>query len=286
MKKIAFGLIIILIAVFIILEAAGRGSEYYAEKMLNAALQNYTKLMQNPDVVPSYMLQGTIMKLREVINKYPKSATARRAFLSALDLMLFNKKYDEAMSTADEILKLYPDEYPMETKAFLAKAGIFEVRNQWNKSLTELNTIKRKYPYTQVGLQIPIYIAVHYKLKGDMAATKKAYDDAAAYYKTIREKNPKTRLGYMSSSLLTQCYINLARLEDAGKLVENILVEYASPIAYAQQLPLIEYIYVRNLKMNKKAIEILESVKEKVNNPNFKKLIEAKIKKYKNPKKK
>ena len=85
-------------------------------------------------------------------------------------------------------------------------------------------------------------------------------------------------IGYTSSILLIQTYLNLKDYESAGKATEDTLHKYAFPGAFVQLLPLVQNIYIENLNNTKKAVELYKFVLTKTKDRRLEKILKQKIK--------
>ena len=122
-----------------------------------------------------------------------------------------------------------------------------------------------------------MYIAQHYAKEGQRAEAVKEFEGAISFYKKLERENRGTVLGYSSSGLLTQAYMDMNRLEEAGRSVENTILNYPGTVTYIQQLPLVELIYEKKLDRPKKAIEIYKRVLEATGDYKLKEYIHSKI---------
>jgi outer membrane protein assembly factor BamD (BamD/ComL family) len=113
--------------------------------------------------------------------------------------------------------------------------------------------------------------------KGRETDANNAYSDAAAYYEKIESQNRGKMLGYAASTLMFQAYMNLKNHEKAGTIVEDIIRNYPSGMAFMQFLPYVEMIFVKTLNRPEKAIEIFEEVRKKVRDKELIKILQKKI---------
>ncbi len=278
MKRAIFSFIIVLVIVFVTLSLLDARSEYTAEKLLYKASRIYKEIALNPDVAPPRMLASVERGLRKVVTRFPDGKTAKTAHVKLVEIYFTHKEYDKAIPVADEILKKYKDDIATSSKAQFIKAACYEMKNEWDNALAELTILKEKYLNTALGLQVPFYIASYYRKKDNPQEAKKAFQEAAVFYKGLKENNKGTMLGYASSTILLQVYMYLEQYEDAGNLVEDIITDYPGPMTMMQQLPYAEMIFVKILNRPQRAIKIYNLVKEKTQNEKMKQLLGAKIK--------
>lgn len=279
MKKPILIFIVILIAVFAALSVAGAGGEYAAEKMLYYALKANEKIVINPDLAPPAQIAAVEFRLKELLNKYPASASAKTANVALLEFYIGNKKYEEAKVLADKIINKYKDEPMMASTAQFLKGTIYEKTGNWDRARAEFKILNERYPATQLGMEIPLYIGTYYHTKAMDKEAREAYQDAAAFYKKMEIEYSGKVLGYTALTLEIRAYLSLRDYEAAGNTLEFTIRKYTSPFSLNQLLPLVEKIYVEKLNNTQKALDIYQYAKGKTTNRAMLKLLDQRIKK-------
>lgn len=260
MKKIIPILILILAVVFFILFRLSLASEYAAERLFYRAMKEHKKILLNPDVSPPIMLSAVESELKNIVEKFPLAQVAKKTYVNLAQVQLKSKKYDAVQSTLDAIVRKYPEDVSIASQAQFLKGRAFEKQQRWDEALKEYTLLRDKYTSTPLGLQVPLYIGNYYSARERYAQANQAYNQAAAFYEKLEQKERGTVLGYMAADFLLQSYINLENYEQSGKVLEDMLNNYPGFIAFAQQLPKIEAIFVRALNNPDKAKEIYRSV--------------------------
>ena len=277
MKKIIYALILALIGLYILLAVFSSGNEYAAEKLLYHAIRINTKFAANPDVVPPAM-RGTVERyLSIILNKYPASKVSGVARLSLAEFYIASKKYDKASPVLDDIMARYPSDEGAQSRAQFLRGLIYEKQDKWDRALEEYNLLMTKYPKTQLGLQIPFYIARYYHGKGQQELAKAAYSNAVPFYKKLEEENRNNLAGYASANLLVYAYMYLGQYEEAGKTAVDALNTYPLPLSLRDQMQNVDIIYLNMLKRPQEAIEIFRGVREKTKDPRAQKLLDRHI---------
>lgn len=277
MKKIVIVLISILIVLFAALSIMDRGGEYAAEKLFYRAMKVNSRIMANPDVVPPKQLEYVENNIEKILRKYPKTETAKNADVTLTEFYITYKKYDEALAQADKVIKKYEKNTVILSTAYFLKGVAYEKQNKWPSALKQYHMVRDDYRDTQLGIQIPIYIASYYSQKGREADAKQAYGEAVRFYENIEKENSKKVLGYMASTLLVQTYIKSDDFESAARVIEETLDKYFSQIAVVQLLPLVENVIVTKLKNPNKAIEIYNKILAKSKDANLNKVLQKRI---------
>ncbi len=277
MKKIIYLMLSALIVLGVALAIAGSSGEYAAEKLFYRAMKNNEKIAINPDVAPPKLLETVENDLKKLLKKYPNVNIARDASMALAEFYIVNKNYDKALATLNTMIKKYAKDEAVLSAAIFLKGRAYELQGNWPKALKEYETLRDKYTQTQIGMQIPIYIAKYYEGKGRAVDAKAAYAQAEQFYQRLERENSGKLLGYGASVFLIQTYILSEDYEQAGKVLEETLKKYMSQIAITQLLPQAENIFVKKLNRPEKAVEIYKNVIEKVKNEKFVKSVKNRI---------
>ena len=277
MKKLILILSLILVTVYAGLSILGSGGEYAAEKLYYRAMKVSKKIAANPDVVPPKLINYVEVDLKKLLSKYPNAEIAKSADIILAELYIFSKRYDEALKKLNSIIKAHGDIPLILSTAHFMKGHIYDKQDKWANALKEYEIVRDDYPDTELGIQMPLYIAKCYSDKGKEAEAEQAYRAAALSYEKMERDNGKKFLGYTASKLLLQTYINSGNYEQAGKTLENALGKYKNMTALTQLLPQIENVFVTELKRPEKAIEVYESIKEGTYDDRLKTFLDKKI---------
>lgn len=277
MKKIIIILILVLAALGSALAVLGSGGEYAAEVLFYRAMKANAKIMANPDVAPPALLSEVENGLGSVISKYPKSNMARTAMMALAEFYVAHKKFDEALSTIDRISATYKGDMAVSSAAQFMKGAVYERNGQWAKALAAFNKLRDDYPYTQLGMQVPLYIARYYDTKGDQAGSKRAYEEAQGFYEKIRDENRGKGVGFIASNMLTHAFINSKNFERAGESLQYTIDNYPSDMTYAQLAPAVNAIYTDKLASPKKTLEIFKKIRPNAKNKKLADYLDKKI---------
>ncbi|MFA6320575.1 MAG: tetratricopeptide repeat protein [Candidatus Omnitrophota bacterium] len=281
MKKIIVALTVILIAVYATLAFLGSGGEYASEKLLYKIMKGASAISLNPDAAPPAQLAAVERDLKTLISKYPGTRSAKIAHIALMEFYVANKKYSEAAAFAATIEKTYAADAELLSTAQFLLGTAYEKQGSWSKALAEFKILEEKYPHTQLGMQIPIYIGKYYEAKGKDAEARSAYKEAVNFYSNMEKEYSNKVLGYTASVLLIQSYLNMNDYEAAGNMVDKTLHKYASRLSFMQLLPYVENIYIKKLNQPEKAIELYKYVMDKIKDPRMIKLLNKKIEEIK-----
>lgn len=277
MKKTITILISILVFLYVILSITGSSKEYAAEKLFYSAMKAVSKIAANPDVVPPKLVDYIENRLEKLLQKYPDTEVAKTADIRLTEFYIENKKYDNALKQAESMIGKYEKIPGILSMAHFLKGIAYEKQDRWPSALKEYRIIRDNYRDTQLGMQMPVYIANYYSQKGMDAKAQEAYGEAALFYENIEKENRAKPLGYMASLFLIQTYIKSGDYEAAGRRVGETLDKYFGQTAMVQLFPLVENIIVTKLNEPEKAIEIYKNIIERSKSDKLKKVLQKRV---------
>jgi TolA-binding protein len=115
-----------------------------------------------------------------------------------------------------------------------------------------------EYPITMRGMDIPIYIAQHYKVKYQPDKMVAALQEAILHYRVLANKYPNSPLSLRADSLVTECYIALKDWPNVINNCNTIIAKYKDKVDVGGTLIDMAVVYNRELKDKVKAKETLE----------------------------
>lgn len=254
MKKCR-ALLVILLSLFLF----GCSNDQYAiEKQYYGTIKEAEKIFKNPHASPPNELQRVVAILSDFSRKYPKSNLAVDAEFSIARLYIVKEEYQTARKQLQKIINTYTQSKILCSEALFLVGNSYEIENKWDSALAEYKKIMRDYPATPSGINTPIYIIQHYKIKFQPDKMMEASRDAIKHYNTLSESFPKTPLAYRAQSLIAQCYMVLKDWQGAINTYNSIIDTYKGKIGTDGTLLEIALIYKRELKDEKKAKDTLE----------------------------
>jgi TolA-binding protein len=259
MKKIA--ITTIFITVFAIL--AGCGNDQYAIERRYWQLQKQAeKIFKNPHASPPQELEKVVKVLNNFSQKYPKNNLAIEAEFNIARLYLVKEEYEKARTQLKSIINKYnqPKLEPIRAEATFLMGNSYEIEDKWNLALEQYRKIMQEYSTTIRGLDIPIYIAQHYKVKYQPDKMIAALQEAVGHYKALAEKYPNSPLAYRAHTLVPVCYIALKEWQNAISALNTVIEKYKDKVTQDGTLMDIALIYRNELKDKMKAKEALEKL--------------------------
>ena len=251
------------ILVFMLTGILGCSQQYQAERSLYKAIQLSKDIIATPDAVPPSQFNKAIAAYTFVFEKYPETIIARKARMAMGSLYVAKKEYAKSREVFKKTFELYPDDKAVAIEARFSIGKSYELEGSWESALAEYTGIIRKYPDTQAGFDLPIYIARYYEKQKDIPARNAAYLKAVGHYKALAEKYPNTDMGFLSESMIVTCYMNQEDWGTALEALEKILADYPMAKTVVLTLRTAADISVRELKDPQRAIDIFNRFMEK-----------------------
>lgn len=249
--------IFLLLSLGLLLSGCGR-DQYAIEKQYYSALKQAEKIFKNPHATPPNELQRIVNTLSAFSKKYPKSNLAIDAEFNIARLYIVKEEYEKARLQLKKISNDYSAAKGICAEATFLTGNSYEIENKWESALSQYKKIIRDYPETPRGLDMPIYIIQHYKIKFQPDMMMDAARDAITHYNSLADKYPSSLLAFQSYSLTAECYLILKEWQNSINTYEKIMEKYKGKIAMDGILMKIATIYKRELNNDIKARETLE----------------------------
>ncbi len=255
MKKIIF---LILVTALI----TGCSNDQYAiERRYYRLSKQAGKIFANPHVSPPQELERVVKLLNSFAKKYPKSNLALDAEFNIARLYIVKEEYAKARAYLKQLLNQYSAQSKAVSSEIIFLMGnSFEIENKWGLALEQYKKIMQEYPLTIRGINVPIYIAQHYKIKYQPDKMIASYQEAISHYKALAAQYPGSPLGFNTEALAAQCYIAMKEWGNAIDTFNNLIAAYKSKINLDAVMLDMALIYQRELKDNVKAKETLEKL--------------------------
>lgn len=242
---------------------AGCSNEYQSERHLYRATRLAKNVFLNPEAIPPQEFNRIVKAHEFVYETYPGTWSAKRARTSLGALYLAKKEYDKSRDTYKEVIKLYPGDNNIVIEAKFAIGKSYEEEGLWDKALLEYNKLMEEYPHTEMGFNLPMYIAKYYDKQGDTVRRNRAYDAAIARYGKISAENPDTVIGYQAENFTVMCCLEKADWERAAASLERLIMDYPRARNLALSIRMLADLSVNRLKTPERAVKLYEDFLEK-----------------------
>ena len=228
MKKLLISLSSILVGIFIILSLLDQNGEYNAEKMIWKANQKFFELAKDPNSIPDKTFLQLDKQYELIANRFPNSPLAKKAYISIARMYLVKKDYPTVRNKVQIIFKKYPKDAAIGSEATSLIGRSYELSGDWPNALRIYNDLMEKYPKTEIGLNVPLYIANYYQINKFAANAQQAYDTAIVYYKKTVSNDPNPFIQFKSLGLLANCYFFKKMWREGVTTLGELLVKYPS----------------------------------------------------------
>jgi len=252
---------VVLVCFFLVLSGCVC-DQYSIEKQYWQVQQQAEKIFKNPHASPPKELERVVRVLNGFIQKYPQSNLSIEADFNIARLYMAKEEYEKARTQLQTIINKYNQAKlePIRVEAVFLSGNSYEREDKWNLALEQYRKIMQDYPTTIRGLDIPIYIAQHYKVKYQPDKMIAAYQEAIGYYNALAQKYPNSPLAYRAHTLVPACYIALKEWQNAIGALNTVIEKYKDKIIQDRALVDIALIYKNELKDKMKAKEALEKL--------------------------
>lgn len=250
--------------VAIVISVAGCDSgNYSAEKRFWRASKEFNRLMQNLENATPQDYRKAIDLFQEITIRYPLWPNSARAQFHIGQLYVVQNNLPQARSEFEVILKEYPTNVDLCATALFTIGAIHERENNWDKALETFNKLTSNYPNAYSALQTPLYIAQHYKNKGQVAEADAAYAAALEKYQKIIKDNSKTFGAVVVEDFAIACYANQKKWTEAIDYLDTLIRDYPDTQLAPKSLFTIGVIYQSQLKEPQKALEYYRKLIDK-----------------------
>ena len=256
MKKLSA---IILLGTCVLLSGCGQ-DQYSVERQYYWAQKQADVIFNNPHATPPNELQKSVDTFNKLIREHPKSNLAVDAQFNIANLYIATEEYEKANLQLSKIIKIYSKFQPICAAAVFLQGNSYEAQNLWDSALAQYKKVTEDYPLTVKGIETPIYIAQHYKVKFQPDNMVEAYKEAIAHYKSLARKYSLSPLALSLNMLIAQCYAELKDWKAVVNTFDTVLVEYKSRVKLDGILLDLAIVYDRELKDKVKAKETLEKL--------------------------
>jgi TolA-binding protein len=253
-------------AIFIVLAGlilAGCANDQYAiEKKYWQIQKQAEKIFKNPHASPPRELERVVQVFNNFIQRYSQNRLATEAEFHIARLYMVKEEYEKARTQLQAIINKYNQAKlePIRVEAVFLVGNSYEREDKWELALEQYKNIMQDYPTTIRGLDIPLYIAQHYKVKYQPDKMIAAYQEAVGYYNALAEKYPNSPLAYRAHTLVPACYVALKEWQNAIGALNTVIEKYKDKVTQDGTLIDIALIYKNELKDKMKAKEALEKL--------------------------
>ncbi len=239
----------------------GCGDDRYAmEKRFWQAQKQMESIFKNPDASPPRELERVVAVQEAFTKRYPKTTLAVTAQFNIARLYIVKKEYPKARLQLQKIMKTYNRAPVVIAEAIFLTGNSYEIEDKWSLALEQYKKIMLRYPVTRRGMDIPLYIAKHYKITYQPDKMIGALKDAVTYYKKSAQQYSDTPFGYTNGILAVNCYMALNDWQNALTTLDAMAQQYRFKVPVDGIYMDMAGIYLKGFKDKVKAKEMVEKV--------------------------
>lgn len=227
-----------------------------AEKSLLASGEIYARQIRD--------LQKAIQIYEDFVKQYPRSQVKKEVKFQ-IGKLYFNKgDTQKAKQVFLQIIRDYPRQISLCTNARVALAACYEREGNSKKAIEEYHKLRKDYPDTKLALAVPFFIARHYLISEvDRDKAEAAFAQAVSEYKKIVEEETDSSLAIEAGRLISLCYIQQKRWNEAIDSLYNLVVKYPDNPGTQMFMFNIADIYQKELGKPQRAMQIYEELIDK-----------------------
>ncbi len=242
----------VFLAVCILMAGCGNGHDQYSlERGFFAVQKKAQAIINNPEATPPAELKNVVDALTGFTKTDPGKKVAVDARFMIARLYLAKKEYTKVRETLAGVRSAYAKVGPVCAEAMFMDGLAWEDQGEWDRALTKYQEIMNRYPTTPRAIELPIYIAMHYKEKLKPDKMIEAFHAAEVYYAVLAEKYPRSQMGYKCRVMTAQVQAELKEWPDVIKTLETTIAEFKGNVPVVSIRLDIANIY--GTKMNDKA---------------------------------
>ncbi|MFZ5800812.1 MAG: tetratricopeptide repeat protein, partial [Candidatus Omnitrophota bacterium] len=183
---------------------------------------------------------------------------ALEAQFNVARLYMIKKDYEKARAYLKTMLSSYRELPGVLAETLFLIGNSYEAQDNWQAALEQYKKIEQDYPLTLRGMDIPIYIAIHYQIKYDPEKMVEAFRQAVIHYKQLAAEHPNTPLALNAEGLAAHCYVAMKEWQNAIRAFNAIIEKYKDKVNTDRIMFGVAMIYDQQLKNRTKAIETLQ----------------------------
>jgi TolA-binding protein len=253
-------LIIAISICFVLVLTGCANDDYTIEKKYWNAKKQAEKIFKNPHASPPNQLEKTVKTFNNFIAKFPKSNMAVDAEFTIANLYIVKGSYDQGRTQLRKMIQKYSNSKDLIAQALFSIGNSYEIEDKWPQALEQYKKIMQGYPKTIRSIEIPVYIAQHYKIKYEPDKMILAFQEAISHYKALAAKYPNTPLAYNMDMLVARCYGETKDWQSAANTLNSMLTTYKDKVGLEAIMLNMADIYSQKLNNKTKAIGILETL--------------------------
>lgn len=241
------------------LALVGCGQDRYSIEREHWKIQREAKkIFKNPHASPPNELERVVNLLDGFAKKHPNISLSLDAEFTISRLYMAKKEYKKARQQLGMIIEKYSKIDDICAESMFLIGNSYEMEDKWSSALAEYKKIMEKYPLSQRGFSVPVYIAVHYQVQYEPDKMVAAYREAINHYASLIAKHPGTPIEYNANTLIANSYIAIKDWQNALVEIDKIIANFKGRVNVEWFVLEKAGIYYKELRDYAKAKETLE----------------------------
>ncbi|MFH1359975.1 MAG: tetratricopeptide repeat protein [Candidatus Omnitrophota bacterium] len=260
MKKTLLIFAVILGGVFLVLSILDYRGDYNAEKIIWQTNQKLDRAVRSPEAVPDKTYEEIAASYQKVIDRFSKSNLAKSAYILLGKTYATKKDYEKAREIFDTTCATYPEDKGICSQAMLLVGKTYELQGNWDQAKIVYDIIVQKFPLTDGGLTIPLYIAKYYNGHDQKREAAQAYAQAITHYSKLSAEHPNSMTDFKVLGLLSNAYIDTEQWREAVGTLSASLLKYPHPNTAESIFKSINLIALAKLQDKDLAIKVYRDI--------------------------
>jgi TolA-binding protein len=252
-----------LILLTMLLPAGCGEGTYGAERRFWQANNRLQRLLSQSDkdtVIKTKEFDDLLFAFKEIVMRYPFWRDTPRANFVLANLYLMKNDRKSARKEYEYICENYPQNAEYCAEALKDIGVLYEQENNWAQAESMYKKIIEKYPYSSIGLIIPLNLAQQYKKRQESEKATDAFQQALSFYNNLIEKHPNSPGAVAAVDLAVACVLNLKGAEPAVVFLKELINKHAHSVIESQSIFDIARIYNFEMGNRSEAIKYYQQI--------------------------
>ena len=201
---------------------SGCSRVYNGERLFWKAQQLSVPIEKDPSHATDEQFAKTIRAFERVTQEAPGTPSAAQAQYYIGTLYAFRKQYDESRRRYAVVLQNYFPYQPLCSAARWSIARTYELEQKWDLAVRAYREVAEYHPWSQLGLQVPLYVAAGYQKRDDPERAQETYQYAVKWYNRLVANAPSEESATQVEGFLVLAYQKLGQWNNTIRLLEKL----------------------------------------------------------------
>jgi outer membrane protein assembly factor BamD (BamD/ComL family) len=230
------------------------------ERLYDRVLKRYGPVISNSAKADEKKFTAAADALRAIVATHRTWARAADVQLVLGGMYAGRRQFDDARAELEKVYVDFPEKREQCARALFLRGIIFEEQGDWKSAAKEFEAVMGQYRDTRTGLEVPMYVAAHYRHNNMDEAASQAYDRAIRNYLYIIEDNPYGgHIPLVERYLMAACAAG-GKWEKTVTQLEKVAAKFPDSEGAALSLYYAAAIYSNQLDQPQRAEQLLQGV--------------------------